>query len=413
MIKIEKFVLENGLKMIHHYDASSPMVVINVLYDIGSKDEDPEQTGFAHLFEHLMFGGSVNIPSYDHPVQLAGGENNAWTSNDVTNYYVVLPYRNAEIGFWLESDRMLSLDFNQQSLDVQKQVVSEEFKQRNLNQPYGDVNHLIRCMVYKVHPYQCPTIGKELSHIEQVTLDDAKQFFFSHYAPNNAVLAVAGNISFEEAKALTQKWFADIPKRELKTRNLPQEPVQTEPRLTEVERDVPVNVIYKMYHTDARRHPEYYISDVMSDILSNGRSSRLYKRLVKEEKIFTDVNAYISGDIEAGLFYLTGKLAEGISFEEADRQLQKELDILKTEKIGAYELEKVKNKYESGQLFGEINLLNKAYNMAYFELLGNAEDMNNEISRYREVTPEQIVEKAREIFREENSSTLYYKKSNS
>jgi predicted Zn-dependent peptidase len=413
MIRIDKYGLENGLKLVHHYDASTPMVVINVLYNIGSKDDDSGQTGFAHLFEHLMFGGSVNIPSYDHPVQLAGGENNAWTSNDVTNYYVVLPYQNAEIGFWLEADRMLSLDFNQQSLDVQKQVVIEEFKQRNLNQPYGDVNHLVRCMAYKVHPYQCPTIGKELSHIEQVTLEDARQFFFSHYAPNNAILSVAGNISFDKAKFLAEKWFADIPYREIKKRDLPEEPLQTEARFMEVEREVPVNVIYKVYHTDQRRHPDYYISDIISDILANGRSARLYQRLVKQEKIFTEVNAYISGDIEAGLFYLTGKLSDGISFEKADECLQREVDLLKTEMAEEYELEKVKNKYESGQLFGEINLLNKAFNMAYFELLGDAEKMNEEISRYREITPEQIRKKAQEIFRKENSSTLYYKKSGS
>ena len=408
MVKIEKFQLDNGLRVVHHADVSSPMVIINLLYDIGAKDENPHQTGFAHLFEHLMFGGSVNIPSYDHPVQQSGGENNAWTNNDITNYYVILPRQNAEIGFWLESDRMLSLDFNQKGLDAQKQVVMEEFKQRNLNQPYGDVNHLMRGMAYKVHPYRWPTIGKELSHIEQVALDDVKAFFFSHYAPNNAILSVAGNITLEETKRLTGKWFGTIPERDIKKRNLPAEPLQKEVRFMRVERDVPVNAIYKAYHTTDRRNPEYYVFDLISDMLANGNSARLYQQLVKKEKLFTEINAYISGDLEAGLFHLTGKIAKNVSFEEADNGLERELERLKTETADEPELEKVKNKYESGQLFGEMNLLNKANNMAYFELLTQAEDMNLEIARYREVTPEQIEKKARETFVKENSSTLYY-----
>ena len=407
-MKIEKFQLTNGLRVVHHADVSSPMVIINILYDVGAKDEDPNQTGLAHLFEHLMFGGSVNIPSYDQPVQQSGGENNAWTSNDITNYYIILPYQNAEIGFWLESDRMISLDFNQKGLDAQKQVVMEEFKQRNLNQPYGDVSHLMRSMAYKVHPYQWATIGKELSHIESVTLDDAKAFFFSHYAPNNAILSVAGNITLEETKRLTEKWFGGIPKRDIKKRNLPIEPLQKEPRFMEVKRNVPVNAIYKTYHISDRRNPDYYVFDVISDILANGNSTRLYQQLVKKEKLFTEVNAYISGDIEAGLFHLKGKLAENVSFEEADNGLQRELEKLKTEIIEEQELEKVRNKYESGQLFNEMNLLNKANNMAYFELLSQAEDMNLEVAKYRAVTAEQIQRKAQEVFVEGNCSTLYY-----
>ena len=409
MVKIEKFQLANGLKVVHHADVSSPMVIINVLYNVGAKDENPDQTGLAHLFEHLMFGGSIHIPSYDQPVQQSGGENNAWTNNDITNYYVILPHQNAEIGFWLESDRMLSLDFNQKGLDAQKQVVMEEFKQRNLNQPYGDTNHLIRSMAYKVHPYQWPTIGKELSHIEEVTLEDVKTFFFSHYAPNNAILSVAGNITLEETKRLAEKWFGDIPERDIKRRNLPVEPLQEEPRFMQVERNVPVNAIYKAYHMTDRRDPEYYTFDVISDLLANGNSARLYQRLVKKEKLFTEVNAYISGDMEAGLFHLTGKLAENVSFEEANKGLERELERLKTGIIEKQELEKVKNKYESGQLFGEMNLLNKANNMAYFELLNQAEDMNLEIVKYRAVTVEQIQEKAQETFVKENGSTLYYK----
>jgi predicted Zn-dependent peptidase len=409
MIKTEKFQLNNGLRVVHHLDASSPMVIINILYNVGSKDENPNQTGLAHLVEHLMFGGSIHIPSYDQPVQQSGGENNAWTNNDITNYYVILPYQNAEIGFWLESDRMLSLDFNQKSLDAQKQVVMEEFKQRNLNQPYGDANHLIRAMAYKVHPYQWATIGKELSHIESVTLDDVKAFFFSHYAPGNAILSVAGNITLEETKRLTGKWFGGIPKQDIKKRNLPQEPLQTEPRLTEVERNVPVNAIYKAYRMSDRRDADYHVFDAISDLLANGNSARLYQQLVRKEKLFTEVNAYISGDMDAGLFHLTGKLTENVSFGDADKGLEQELDRLKTGIIEESELEKIKNKYESAQLFGEMNLLNKAMNMAYFELLSQAEDMNLEIARYRAVTSGQIRRKARETFVKENGVTLYYR----
>lgn len=408
MLKIEKFTLDNGLRIVHYQDTTSPMVIINTLYNVGSKDEDPDQTGFAHLFEHLMFEGSVNIPSYDHPIQQAEGENNAWTSNDITNYYAILPHQNAEIGFWLESDRMLSLDFNQKGLDVQKQVVMEEFKQRNLNQPYGDVSHLLRSMAYRVHPYQWPTIGKELAHIERVTLADAKDFFFSHYAPNNAILSIAGNITLEETKRLTEKWFGKIPEREIKKRNLPVEPPQAAARFMKVERNVPVNAIYKAYHMVARKEPDYYTYDVISDILANGHSARLYQRLVKEKKLFIEVNAYISGDIEPGLFYLTGKLAKKTSFEEADNAFKEELELLKVKLIEESELEKVKNKFESGQLFGEMNLLGKANNLAYFELLNKAEDLNLEIEKYRSVTAECVKQKAQKIFREENSSTLYY-----
>ncbi len=408
MIKIEKFRLNNGLRVVHHFDASSPMVIINVLYNVGAKDENPDQTGLAHLVEHLMFGGSVNIPSYDQPVQQSGGENNAWTNNDVTNYYVILPYQNAETGFWLESDRMLCLDFNQKGLDAQKLVVMEEFKQRNLNQPYGDANHLIRAMAYEVHPYQWATIGKELSHIEGVTLDDVKTFFFSHYAPNNAILSVAGNITLEETRRLTKKWFGEIPEREVKKRDLPQEPPQTKARFMKVERNVPVDTIYKAYKMSERKTADYYTFDAISDLLANGNSARLYQQLVKKEKLFTEVNAYISGDMEAGLFHLTGKLAENISFEEAGQGLERELERLKTGDITETELEKVKNKYESAQLFGEMNLLNKATNIAYFELLSQAEDVNLEIDKYRSVTAEQIRDKACEAFVRENGVTLYY-----
>ncbi len=406
---INKFVLKNGLRVVHQEDTASPMVVINTLYDVGAKDEDPDHTGFAHLFEHLMFGGSINIPSYDEPIQNAGGEDNAWTCEDFTNYYVMIPASNVEVALWLESDRMLSLNFSQKSLDVQRNVVCEEFKQRNLNQPYGDVSHLVRSMVFKRHPYAWPTIGKELSHIENATLDEVKQFFFSHYAPNNAILSVVGNISFEETKRLVEKWYGDIPRRDVRLRQLPEEPKQTEPRRMEVERNVPASMIYKVYHICGRLEKDYFVSDIISDVLSNGKSSRLYQKLVKERPLFTEVNAYISGDIETGMFYVVGLLAEGTTFEEAEAALDAELKLLRDELVPVSELDKWKNKYEATQVLENMTLLKRANNLAYYELLGDANLMYEEVENYRKVTPQDLQRYAREVFVPENCSTLIYK----
>lgn len=409
MFEYNRFVLDNGLRVIHLEDKSTPMVVVNTLYDVGARDESPEHTGMAHLFEHLMFGGSANIPSFDDPIQQAGGENNAWTVSDYTNYYDVLPSQNAEIAFWLESDRMLALEFSQHSLDVQKQVVCEEFKQRNLNQPYGDVSHLMRSLVFKQHPYRWPTIGVELSHIESVDLDFEKQFFYSHYAPNNAILSVVGNISLAETKRLVEKWYGDIPRREIAVRDIPHEPDQTEPRFLEVERDVPADAIYKAFRSPRRLEEGYYVSDLISDILSNGRSSRLYQRMVCEKKLFLSVDACILGDIEEGLFMVNGKLANGVSFEEAEAALNAEIQVICDELLDEHELEKVKNKYESNRLFSDMSLLNKANNLAYYELLGNVDLINTELSHYQKVTAEDVRSLARRMFRPENCSTIYYK----
>ena len=285
-MKINRHILGNGLRLVHSQDESTQMVALNILYNVGARDEHPEHTGFAHLFEHLMFGGSVNIPDYDTPLQLAGGENNARTNNDITNYYLTVPYQNVETAFWLESDRMLSLDFNERSLEVQRGVVMEEFKQRCLNQPYGDVSHLLRPLSYQTHPYQWPTIGKDLSHIANATLEEVKDFFFRFYAPNNAIIAVTGHISFEEAVRLTEKWFGPIPRREVPVRNLPVEQEQTEERRLVVERNVPLDALFMAFHMCDHLHPDYYAYDILSDILSNGRSSRLNQRLVQEKKHF-------------------------------------------------------------------------------------------------------------------------------
>ena len=408
-MKINRHFLDNGLRLVHSRDESTQMVALNILYNVGARDEHPEHTGFAHLFEHLMFGGSVNIPDYDMPLQLAGGENNAWTNNDITNYYLTVPRQNVETGFWLESDRMLSLDFSERSLEVQQGVVMEEFKQRCLNQPYGDVGHLLRPLAYQKHPYLWPTIGKDLSHVANATLEEVKAFFFRFYAPNNAILAVTGNISFEEAVELTEKWFGSVPRREVPVRNLPQEPEQTEERRLTVERNVPLDSLFMAYHMCDHRHPDYYVFDILSDVLSNGRSSRLNQHLVQEKQLFSSIDAYISGSVDAGLFHIAGKPSAGVSLELAEAAVRDELDRLQQELVDGQELEKVKNKFESTQIFGNINYLNVATNLAWFELLGKAEDLEKEVERYRSVTAMQLREVAQSAFRKENGVVLYYK----
>lgn len=408
MIKFKKHVLANGLKLLVHEDHTVPMAVLNVLYDVGAKDENPNQTGFAHLFEHLMFGGSINIPSYDEPLQKVGGENNAFTSNDITNYYIQVPSVNIETAFWLESDRMLSLAFSEKSLEVQKNVVVEEFKQRYLNQPYGDVWMKLRPLAYKVHPYQWATIGKEVSHIENAEMDDVKKFFKKHYNPQNAILVVAGDVTFERALELTEKWFGSIEAGEKYIRNLPQEPLQTEERFLEHHADVPNDSIYKAFHMNDRKSNEYYIADIISDVLSRGESSRLYQKLVKDEKLFSEINAYITGDIEKGLFIVEGKPSKGVSLQQADEAIWNVLNELKSEELPDRELNKIFNKLESSNVFGEMNLLNRAMNIAYFELLGDANELNTEIEKYRSVTSNDISNFAEKIFVKENCSSLFY-----
>ena len=409
MIQINRYTLANGLRIVHNEDDSTQMVALNLLYDVGARDEDPSHTGFAHLFEHLMFGGSLHIPDYDTPVQNAGGENNAWTNNDITNYYITLPHQNVETGFWLESDRMLSLDFSPKSLEVQRQVVIEEFKQRNLNQPYGDASHLLRELAYESHPYRWPTIGKEIAHIAQATLEEVKDFFYRFYAPNNAILAVTGHISFEETIRLAEKWFGPIPARNIPPRQLPAEKPQTAVRRKTVERKVPVDAIYMAFHMSNRMHPDYYVYDMITDILSNGRSSRFIQSLVQEQKLFTSIDAYISGSLDEGLLHVTGKPVEGVSLEQAEEAIWKELEKMKTVPVSEQELEKVKNRYESEQIFNNINYLNVATNLAFFELTGKAEDINEEVGKYRAVTAEQIQATSARCFVPENCSILYYK----
>jgi predicted Zn-dependent peptidase len=412
MVKFEKFQLKNGLRVIVHEDHSTPMAVLNVLYDVGARDENPEKTGFAHLFEHLMFGGSQNIPDFETPLQIAGGENNAFTTNDLTNYYIQLPAANLETAFWLESDRMLSLAFNEKSLEVQRKVVCEEFKEHYINKPYGDVWFKMRELAYKVHPYQWMTIGKQLSHIEQASLQDVKNFFFKHYTPVNAILVVAGQVKTDEVKVLAEKWFENIPGGEKYVRNLPVEPKQKQARKLEIKADVPLDALYKCYHMASRTEVGYYIADLITEVLGGGGSSRLHQSLVKEKKLFSNLECYHTGSTDAGLVVVEGKLIKGVPIETADKAVEEELNKMKTELISDKELTKVKNKTESAILFEDMSIMNRASSLAMYELLGDADLMNTELEKYRAITAENIKETSVSILDAQNSNTLYYQSKN-
>lgn len=408
MILYERFVLDNGLRVIVHQDYSTPMAVVDVMYDVGARDEDPDKTGFAHLFEHLMFGGSIHIKNYDEPLQMAGGENNAYTTNDLTNYYIQVPYENLETAFWLESDRMLSLAFSKKSLDVQRKVVSEEFKEHYINKPYGDVWHKLRELSYKEHPYKWMTIGKDLSHIKNAQLTDVKEFFFKHYRPVNAVLVVAGPVSVDEVKRLSEKWFGNIPMGEKYLRILPQEPKQLQPRLLEVEANVPLDAFYKTWHMASRLSKSYYGADLLCDILSGGGSSRLYQALVKEKQLFSQIDCSHMGSVDAGLLTVEGKLVKGVKMADAEKAVQEEVENIKNNPVNEAELQKVKNKTESMIAFEDMSVMNRANSLATYELLGDAEMMNTELDRYQEITVEDIKKVSGEIFDENNSNTMHY-----
>jgi predicted Zn-dependent peptidase len=408
MVKFNRFTLDNGLRVIVHEDNTTPMAVVNILYDVGSRDEDPDQTGFAHLFEHLMFGGSVNIPSYDEPLQRVGGENNAFTSNDITNYYITLPSSNLETAFWLESDRMLNLAFDEKSLETQRSVVIEEFKQRYLNQPYGDVWLKLRPMVYKKHPYQWDTIGKNIEHIEDAKMEDVKAFFKKHYNPQNAIMIVGGDVKTEDVKKLAEKWFGPIPRGEKYNRDLPQEDEQHEERRQTVTAKVPLNDVYIAFQMGSRKDASYHVAELLSDILSRGHSSRLYRQLVQDKQIFSEVHAYMTGSMDKGIFLFEGKPLEGVTVEQAEAAIWEVLEKIKAELVPANELTKVKNKTESTMIFSEMSLLDKAMNLAYFELLGDADGLNHETDKFLQVTAEQIKTEANKLFRKDNSSTLIY-----
>lgn len=411
MINFEKYSLANGLRLIVHQDKTTPMIAIDVVYDVGARDESPQQTGFAHLFEHLMFSGSLNAESYDEPLQRAGGDNNAYTTNDLTSYHCQLPAVNLETALWLESDRMLSLNFNENSLQVQQKVVSEEFKEHYINRPYGMVWHQLRSLAYKKHPYKWMTIGQDLSHIEQANLNDVKNFFFKHYTPANAILTVAGNVEMDEIIRLTEKWFGDLPPGMKYVRNLPEEPVQSEASFERVKADVPLDAIYKSWHVCSRLDPRFHSMDLISDLLGNGQSSRLHEKLVKQQQLFSHISCAHSGSFDPGLITIEGKLIKGVTLEQADEAIQKEIDNLKQSIVDMRELDKVKNRVESLLAFEDISLLNRANNLGIYELLGDASLINQEMSSYEKVSTEDIKNQSNEIFQANNSSTLYYQSS--
>lgn len=410
MIQFHDFTLDNGLRVIVHQDKSTPIVAFNLLYKVGAKNEDENRTGFAHLFEHLMFGGSVNIPSFDEPLQEVGGENNAFTSNDLTNYYITLPKNSLEVAFWLESDRMLSLAFTPSSLEVQRKVVIEEFKQRYLNQPYGDAFLLLRPLAYKKHPYQWATIGKEIAHIEEATMEEVKAFFYEFYRPNNAILSVAGDVTVEEIKEYSNKWFGDIEGREMKPKALAVEEPQREERKLTVERDIPLDAIYKAYHMVERTHKDYYATDLLSDILSRGNSSRFHQILVKEKQLFTEIDAYITGDVDPGLFIIAGKLFPGVNYDTAEMEIAAILNEIREKTVAMDELQKVKNKVISSHQFSINSVLNKAMGLAIATFISDSPDsINREVEEYNKVTAEDIQRIAASLFQPSNCSTLYYK----
>ena len=408
MIQFEKFELNNGLKVVVHQDTSTPMAVVNVLYNVGAKDEDPKQTGFAHLFEHLMFGGSVNIPVYDEPLQRAGGENNAYTTNDLTNYYCQIPAENIETAFWLESDRMLSLAFSEKSLEVQRKVVCEEFKEHYINKPYGDAWHKMRTLAYTQHPYRWMTIGAALSHVENATMQDVKDFFFRFYRPNNAILVVTGNVTTNQVKTLAEKWFGPIPAGEPYVRNLPTEPEQLKSKTLDVRADVPLDMLMMTWHMGDRNDKYYHATDLLTEVMGGGASSRLYEQLIKVKQIFSSIECYHFGTIEPGLLVIEGKLVKGVTMSVAEKAILDEIEHIKNEILPLKEVQKVINKTESLICFEDMSIMNRAHSLAYYELLGDASLMNSELKKYQEVTPQLIQETAQRIFKDTNRNTLYY-----
>ena len=410
MLQFERFTLDNGLKVLVHVDKATPMVAMNILFDVGARDEEASRTGFAHLFEHLMFGGSLNIPEYDEPLQMAGGENNAYTTNDITNYHLQLPLQNIETAFWLESDRMLSLAFSEKSLDVQRKVVSEEFKEHYLNKPYGDAWHKLRLIAYKQHPYQWPTIGKDLKQIEEASLDDVKSFFWKHYRPVNAIMCVAGDITVEQVKELSEKWFGNIPAGEPYVRNVVGEPRQLEDRIETTYSDVPLDALYKAWHMSGRLTAPYYDADLITEIMGSGFASRLYQRLVKEEQLFSNINCYHTGSLDPGLLVIEGKIREGKSLEAANEAVEAEVTKLIANGVTDSELQKAKNKIEAMIAFEDMTLLNRANNLAFYELMGDAELINKEWEHYQAVTTGSLLATAKDIFRTGNCNTLFYRR---
>jgi len=408
MIEYKEFFLDNDLQVLVHEDHSLPIAVLNILYNVGSRDESIDKTGFAHLFEHLMFGGSKNIKSFDESLQKVGGENNAFTSPDITNYYITLPAANIETAFWLESDRMLGLSFEEKVLEIQRKVVIEEYKQRYLDQPYGDVWLKLRPLAYQVHPYRWPTIGKDISHIENASMNEVKSFFHKFYVPNNATLVIAGDVDTKQVMKLTEKWFGPIPNGKRYNRHLPVEPSQTQARRLKVEADVPLDAIYMAFHMPGRLEEDYYSADLLSDILGRGKTSRLYQKLVKGKNIFNSVNAYVTGSIDPGLLIISGKIKNGISLDDAESEIDNIIREIFKSGISENELQKVKNQAYTSLAFQDVEILNRAMNLAYFSNLGNPDLYNEEKHKIESVNMNSLISVCEKIFSESNRNMLHY-----
>ncbi len=408
MVQFTREILPNGLRVLIHEDPSTPLVASNVLYYVGSRDEHPEKTGFAHLFEHLMFAGSKHIKDFDDPLQRAGGENNAFTTNDYTTFYEILPKENLETALWLESDRMLALNIGKRPFEVQRKVVVEEFKETCLNEPYGDSWHHLSELMFRVHPYRWPTIGLTPEHLEHATLDDVRAFYQTWYTPNNAVLSIAGNVRTDEVLKQVEKWFGGIPAGQPIVRNLPPEPPQTEHQRRIVHAQVPVPAVYLAFRTASRLEPDFYAADLLADVLAQGQSSRLYRRLLKERRLFSTIDAYVTGNIDPGLLVVEGRPAEGVTPDEALAAIWEELELLRKTAIDARELAKIQHRFESTVVFSETSVLNKAQNLGFYEVLNGAEWMNEEVKTYLAVTPDDLRRTAENLFRMENSATLIY-----
>ena len=395
--------------MLVNRDPSSKLAAVNILYRVGARNESEDKTGFAHLFEHLMFRGTHNVPEFDIPVQMACGENNAFTNNDYTDFYITLPKENLSTALWLESDRMRGLNISEEACEVEKHVVIEEFKQRYLNQPYGDELLLLRDLCYKRHPYRWATIGITPEHIERATLEDVRSFYDLHYRPSRAILAISADLDEEEMFALVEHYFGDIEDMGGEIAAIEQEPEQTEARRLVVEREVPATDITIAFHMGDRMSRDFFLGDLTSDLLAGGESSRLVNRLIKDRSLFSSVNAYITGSIDAGLFIIKGRLMPTITESEAEEALWGELRDIMDGNISDYEMEKVKNKFEANMLMGEINVMNKALNLSFYEMTGDITLINREAEIYRTLSREEVMAFAHNRFTKENSSTLIYR----
>ncbi len=412
MLQYEKYTLSNGLTMLINEDVTTPIVSVNILYDVGSKDENPDKTGFAHLFEHLMFEGSKHVPNFDEALQMAGGENNAFTTNDLTNYYCTLPVQNIETALWIESDRMFALDINQEKLEVQKSVVAEEFKQRYLNKPYGDVWLLLHPLVYKVHPYQWDTIGKDISHIEKAGLEDVWNFYDRYYTASNAILCISGNMKTDKGIKLVEKWFGDLPLKHKHQRDIVREPVQDGKRVLEVQREVPNDVIYMVYRMSGKRNEirRFYVASLLQDILGYGDSASLYQVLVKEKKLCVSVSVMNSDTIDDGMFVIRAKLVTGAKMEEVERVILDELHKILMDGVGERELTKIKNAVETSDNIQKMMVSAKSFSLSYYTLLGDTDLINREQDIINNITVQDIQTEAERMFQEKNCSVLYYRR---